>query len=130
MTNTRPGKCPKCQGALITDDGHRKCINCGWTGKTHREVHLFLQANKPEILADFEQLGRQKTMEKWGVASSVLDRLIKKSKPIGRPAAGGSATPPDWTISWKYLMLLDDEDYADIWRVLGEIERRRRVKEK
>ncbi len=69
------GRCPKCQGNLFDDHGTIKCLQCGWEKVGARERQLFYQANEADMVRDLVNLGKTKTLAKWGIKPQHISHL-------------------------------------------------------
>jgi len=132
-------QCPKCGGTLRQSYGEVLCITCGATPRTKTERLLFYKANKSLMVKDLETMSNEAVCKKWGIPHQVIshlksDQLRKRSKVASSPVPAPTPKPArvdgqSWAITWSDLTSLDDEDFSDVWRVLGEIERNRHIKE-
>jgi uncharacterized Zn finger protein (UPF0148 family) len=130
--------CPKCGGTLRSSYGEILCITCGATPRAKEERRLFYQANKSLMIKDLETMTNDAVVKKRGIPRQVLSHLksdhLKKRRKVASSPVKTEDPPParhdgqSWTITWSDLAALDDEDFGDAWRVIGEIERKRHKK--
>ncbi len=75
--------CSHCGGFLDDDN---VCINCGRQKINKKEKHKFIVAHEDEIRADYQKLGRQATLRKWGISTTTLHKLTRGITPAVTPA--------------------------------------------
>jgi len=111
---------------MILEYGIWKCIHCGQEGVSAPERHRYIMAHKEEILADLEQLGREKTCTKWRIARSTLWGLERKSAelfkstnpvPAADPIKNGLPPLPAFSDSWPAAV---QKKWLDVYQVLAQ----------
>jgi ribosomal protein L37E len=109
-----PGKCPRCGGSIVWDDGERQCINCGHVLKSNLQIRDFYLSNKKDILRDIKLLGAPATRKKWRIPSStfsILSHAWEREASNSSSLESKDTTPssglppmPSWNDDWPELV--------------------------
>ena len=114
--------CRHCGGTLVREDGEIKCLACSRPATSLRDMKRFYDLHREDILLDIKKIGSKAAREKWRIASSTLNGLIKRwtEQPAETPAPAQRSNNlpllPEWSDTWPESI---QAKWLDIWLYLS-----------